>query len=98
MYWSLLVDDLSAGLLGLMKRVSEHLIEQYILHPESLDEETRRGVAEYIAQSPFAEALAGFYREFYEELNALNDYTSPSLTAFIKEHVPSDDADPQATE
>lgn len=64
--------------------IDEKLIERYIRYPETLSEAERKEVETQIRESEKGQRIAAFYREYYEELDALEGSVSPAVKAFIK--------------
>ena len=67
-----------------VSQIDEHLIEVFVRYPEQLDEDTRQAISVHIATSRPACAIAQFYREFYQELDAIDHTGTPALEAFFE--------------
>lgn len=56
-----------------VKIIDDQIIELLVRQPSALTEEMRRTVEDYTNSDPFGRAVAQFYRDYYEELDALDD-------------------------
>lgn len=64
--------------------VDEDMIERYVRYPDSLTEDARQRVRQFLAKNELAAEIAHFYRSFYEELDALEDTTSRKMKTLMK--------------
>ena len=64
-------------------KVSEHLIEQFVRFPESLDNGTLDVIRASLEKYKKEMAIERFYRQFYVEYDKLEEKISSNVTAFV---------------
>ena len=62
--------------------INEYLIERYVRFVETLDKATQVAIGQHVQRYLAGSAIERFYRQFYEEYDALEGHLSPKVDAF----------------